>query len=112
MLTIKELILEHTSYYKEAALIFLQHSEVRKQRPAVGIHPFLIPERFHSLGRILSFRQKTESDKNTKKHSRTIVQNSDTSRVFLDMLAVSSKDMNLCTLVSAVNFSDYYLHKT
>jgi hypothetical protein len=67
MLTINELIPEHTSYYKGAALIFLQHSEVRKQRPAVGIHPFLIPERFHSLSRILSFRQTTNPIKTQKR---------------------------------------------
>jgi hypothetical protein len=82
--------------------MFWYRLEVRIQVPAVGIHPLLIPRRFHRQSRISSFRQKTESDKNTKTHSLTIVQTSDTSRVLLEMLPVSNKDMRLWDVIRAV----------
>jgi len=87
-----ELISEHPSHHEDTKL-FCRYPEVWKQGPAVGVHTFLLPQRSHSQSRIFSFRQKTESNKNTKMHSVTGVQASDTSRLFLEMLPVSSKDM-------------------
>jgi hypothetical protein len=86
---------DHTAHYKGGALILRYNLEVRRRGPDVGIHPFLIPEQFHNQSRILSLRQKTESDKNTKTHSRTIVQTLDTQRLLLEMLPVLNKDIGL-----------------
>jgi len=94
--TVIELISEHPTHHEDTTLICRYRPKSGKQGPAVGMHTFLIPQRFHSQSRIFSFRQKTESDKNTKTHSPTVVQTSDTSRVLLEMLPVSSKDMWLC----------------